>query len=216
MWNYWKRLLIRVHNPWIHAIIGSALVLLSTFATGYWGYQNQNQADVLRAEVSTRTRQIEQSERRRDMADLIATLANIQHFSAGNRRDLDPRLREAFDNVTIANLYESAVRMAEAANKSSANLVGLLQARDRARSGDPGGIDEIYNQLRAFLADAGNYQNRLRSEIDERERRLLALERSRNRFYFIALVLQISGLVFLLIKDVPRATVQGGTGASDA
>lgn len=195
-----KKLIARIHSPWVHAVVGSALVLCSTVATGYWLYENQNEADRLRAEVSTRAGQIDRSERRRDVGDLVATLANIQHFGA---RDVDPRLRQAVDNVTIANLYEATARMAEAAGNESSDLVEALRARDRARAGDPRGIDELYTQMQRFLSAVGKYQGTLRSEIDRRERRLRALERSRNWLYFAGLVLQITGLVFLLLKEVP-------------
>ncbi len=57
--------------------------------------------------------------------------------------------------------------------------------------------------MQRFLSAVGKYQGTLRSEIDRRERRLRALERSRNWLYFAGLVLQITGLVFLLLKEVP-------------
>jgi len=203
MHSSWKKLWTRIHKPWIHATLGSALIILSTLATGYRGYQNQSEADALRAEVRHLQQQIDQSVRRRDMSSLVATLASIYRATVQTQRQ-DKRLRSALDNVFTANLYEAAVRMAEAAdNHDSAAMEALLKSRERALQGDPAGVHEIYNHFQIFLRGSGAYQQSLRLKIAKGEATLGLLDRKRNMLYFGSLVLQVIGLVFLLLKEVP-------------
>lgn len=206
--NGFARLLARIHKPWIHATVGSALIILSTFGSGFWLYRISNEIDALRVEIATRREQIAQSERHSDHADLISTLHDISDHIVDDISD--PNVRAAVVNLGIIREFQALARRSWAAGKESLDTSLLRKAQEQQKRGDNGGYLMLLEVERRLLDEEFRYKEVLRREIEQRDKRLRSLENSRNLLSFAALFCQVTGLVFLLLKEMPARITPNG------
>ena len=191
--------------PWIHAIVGSALILLSTLASQWHVYRTQNEIDGANAACDAKRRDLDQSENFEDSAFIVSYLGNIMHTQRAAISDA--RVRAADDVLLVRMEMFGVIRLSRAAGPGTFDYSIVAPLEEKAQRGELlAALDEIKDLKHKHLSEAFQYRQQLESEIATLEKRIHGLEVRRNRLSLGALLLQVTGLVLLLLKEVPTAS----------
>lgn len=183
--------------------IGSFLIILSTFMTGYFIYQNQNEESIIHSNIASFERQVDKIDHNMDAADLISSLAYLGRVNTYDKyisKSIDQKL---FNREFIASIYYANVRLMQTVDSiKSLDKVRLHLGREKALKGDFSGVYEMYEVFYSTLNILSEFKGSLHKKINSGELRLIEIKRTRNILSFVSLCCQIFGLVIMLFAEM--------------
>ena len=205
--NIFMMIVKKLLRPWLFALCGAIMILLSTFIIGHTAFQKEQELLSVNAQIEDTEYQLRRSEDRLVDADNYYRLAAIQRSVVKYGFIQSPELQSQWDEVYAQSLYVAVLIMHDASGSElDDNDIVLFQSlRDEARSGNTAAINELMELLSTYTYQAGEYQAQLIIQKAELETSAYEIRSKilgdRNK----ALWLQITGLVLLLIKELPQS-----------
>jgi hypothetical protein len=185
---------------WILAVVGSVLILGSTFISGYLVDHYERQAT--RAEAAAREAETSYwlSVGNMDSAESEMAHASILWSSAVS----GPEMLQAVARYQLSLGWRGAVdemKLAAGPNVDEELTRRLYTLANEA--GMEGGWDFV-GEMGKLMNDVEEYQAQLRQEQPEFEKEAASAEQSAARARSIAIALQLVGLVLLLLREIPE------------
>lgn len=195
-------------KPWIMTVIGSILILASTFVSGYMVYGRDNQITDLSNQKQELERNLNDASREYDRGHLRKALSDISYMIVQFSLFQDAELQSAYLRIHASQLKVALLCLISStgrwANENDDKRLGELT--DLAATGDKNALIECESLVGELSVKSGKFRSDLILKVGRIEDKIKRLELGVNKIRLIAFVIQIVGLVILLIKEVPLVT----------
>src|SRR5215208_1588709 len=186
---------------WVFALVGSLLVLTSTFATGFVVDKEEQRAKKAERDASDAERDLEHSYKagERSLTQLETTLTQMSMYTRPGFAQFDM----SFLN---SGLYAGLTHAQEAAGPDLDKEVISKVQTVKQRIDNNGQVDVMSDFKEAhqkLTEEALNYQTQLRTKKAGLDQERNSAEQTSGRVRSVAIVLQVVGLVLLLFKEAP-------------
>jgi hypothetical protein len=208
-------------RKWLFAFVGSALILASTFATGYIVDRQERRAKDAEGQAREAAQALEQSERRQQVATDTLHQVLSQEFSLGTilagGSSAASRVYEVINSSVQENKVSQTRRVIDLLEEAAGPDVDekVVAEYRRLNEREAKGQNVETSQWAAastnLQSEVDNYQEQLRTRQDNSEKEKDAAERNSTTARLFALTLQVVGLVLLLIKEVPLESKKGAS-----
>ncbi len=192
-----------IHGPWPLSLVGALMILLSTFILGVTTFGKERAL----AEVEKEARELEYKfqEVKEDSrsADLDFNLGYIQRSIVKFGVFQDADIQKAWDRWHAAILYSSVLKSRSAAGLEVTET--LKELGSRAIQGDKDAFDHLHKMSIELTKASGEYGAKLIKGKAELENKTADMTSEIIKYREMALFLQITGLLLLLVKELPES-----------
>jgi hypothetical protein len=222
---------MKLPKPWIVGLLGSLLILISTFVSQSLVFQYEQQiagaqriqsifdqselsieARVWRAEISRSLASIGYVVTSGKLVEAAIGITSVEKF-----KDIDDHAFQAYSKALTASAIELLTANAEQLSpRVFEEKLSLLESLgERVESLDASAEKEMYEQIAALIIQSGEIREKLRNKALDAEKYIFALKSRRNMTRTVAFIFQICGLLVLLLKDLPRQEGQSKSTAGN-
>lgn len=195
-----------LHGPWLFAIAGSLLILLSTFILGVITFKKEQNLLKVQKNISVTESERQKAQQYYDTASMEVRLAVIQNSVLKHSISKDANLEEKSREVYVKSLHAALLRFFLAAGEpviKQEQVENLKQLSAKAIEGDNGALQKLNSLILELLLKSDKYREKLKIEKDNLEKAEDELRQAIIDWRYWALILQIVGLVLLLTKEFP-------------
>jgi hypothetical protein len=196
---------MKLPKKWVLAVLGSTLILASTFASGYIVENNEKEQAALGNKVDEIDRAVERSQTLVASAHTQIMVASLQLTVIKADNSQSENAQDVWRRVLVASLYESASDIKKAAGHdlSADESVKFRALQNRVLNHEDKAMSDFYHEIHILEEEAGQYREQQikRESALEGERQSLAQFSRSSRG--ITLALQVIGLLMLLFKELP-------------
>jgi tetratricopeptide (TPR) repeat protein len=197
---------IFIYGSWPYAIIGSILILSSTYILGVITFSKEQKLLVIQKNLAANISKMQESQQYYDIANIQIRLAVLQNSILKNNLQKSESAQEKNRESYVRSLFAELVRLAVAAGDlyfDKAQIEKLNQLVTKAIEGDDSSLKEINNQISELLLMSDKYKKKLKIEQGTIEKNENDLKQSIIKWKNWATIMQIVGLFFLLAKEIP-------------
>ncbi|WP_031418957.1 hypothetical protein [Vibrio parahaemolyticus] len=193
-------------KPWVFAIIGSLLILGSSWISGV--YVSKLEANLIDEQSAITQKQAEftRATTAYDNAIIHKDLSSISRSIVRNGafHKID-EVQTIWDSVHASSLYAVHLELRSSANmslddKDTSDIKKLLELSE---SGDYEAYQELQKLTSDLIVTSANYRAQLVLDIADLEKVKSQTNKDITNSKNIAIFVQLLGLVFLLFKEVP-------------
>ena len=197
---------IFVYGSWPYAIIGSVLILSSTYILGVITFSKEQKLLEIQKNLSIKVSKIQESQQYYDIANIHIRLAVLQNSFLKNNLQKNEKKQEKTRESFVRSLFAELVRLSVAAGDlyfDQAKIEKLNQLVEKSIDGDDSSLKELTIQISDLLLMSDKYKNKLKIEKDTIEKDENDLKQSIIKWKNWATIMQVVGLFLLLTKEIP-------------
>jgi hypothetical protein len=196
---------LRRPRPWVFAVVGSVIILGSTFIGGWFVQEKEvliERANVRKRQVENRLRWTEAYTEKGDMAAAFADAKKVMYSSI---LKLEVSSDPTYARILSADLGHAAFCYAAAAEHDPGDEVmaqiNALEAK--VNKGDQQALVDLYYLLGGLVGEAADFHKSLLQQVSDIEEETGQHKTALSRLRAVSIALQIVGLVVLLFKEAP-------------
>lgn len=191
-------------KPWLCTVIGSFLILGSSAISGVY-------VSILESESIDDDRMINQKKAKYDSskedynnASIHADLSNINRSIVRYGVYQQNDVQKEWNGVHAFSLYAVIIRLRLASDMpvDDMSMSEIKKLRDLSNSGDDDSYQKLQKMVSELMEISGHYRAKLVMDIADLEYQKSKNEQKISNVKYIAIFLQLLGLIFFLVKEL--------------
>ncbi len=178
-------------KPWLMTTIGSFLILISTFVSGYIASETENIITKLSNQEQAISHKLNKSKRNSDIGITIQFLSKILYDIKKFSNFQDPETQSLGLRTHVAEMRLVILNMLQASGLSVdddyLNRINLIS--DRIDAGDNSAMNDFYTILLELISKKNNYQMELLEQQYDIKTNIINLKNRLNKIKLIAFIL---------------------------
>lgn len=162
-----------LYGPWPFAIVGSLLIVSSTFILGVITFKKEQKLLKVQKKIDVTDYKIQEAQRYYDTANLQVRMAVIQNLVMKDSISKDANQQEKPRKVYVTLLFAELLRLSMASGEpviEQERVENLRQLSTKASEGDNSALEKLNSFMLEFLRKSHIYREKLITEKDNLEK----------------------------------------------